>query len=275
MRDVARPIVAAALALSLALTTGACAGTATAPTEDPLASLGPIPTLIPKGNDGPVPASLAPSGTGAATAEPGTSGAPSAAPASPEAGDDEGSIEALLTPELGTVLFGPFRRAGYPLPEAVEAAAEETCRARPVPVHMDEIGSRRVVVSDMRGRGVILLVFADASGASACRVEVGRDAVMRATHFRVDDDPSVPLEEGALTLGAMEYQQDGTFQRAVAIGRVGDGARFVRAGFTDDTYVTATIRDGWYAMWWPGQERALVVVASDNRNVAMGKVTPP
>ena len=41
-----------------------------------------------------------------------------------------------------------------------------------------------------------------------------------------------------------------------------------------DSYVTATLRDGWYAMWWPGLTRAAVIVAGDNGNEAIGTVTP-
>ena len=41
-----------------------------------------------------------------------------------------------------------------------------------------------------------------------------------------------------------------------------------------DTYVTATLRVGWYAMRWTGLTRAAVIVAGDNRNEAIGTVTP-
>ena len=41
-----------------------------------------------------------------------------------------------------------------------------------------------------------------------------------------------------------------------------------------DSYVTATLRDGWSGMWRPGLTRAAVFVAGDNRNEAIGTVTP-
>jgi hypothetical protein len=173
-----------------------------------------------------------------------------------------------------TNLMGAFRRSSVPVSPALEGTFAEACRSRPAPPEVQEIGTRPVVVTDMRGEGVVIVVFADDEGASGCRVTIGPDGSLHVGFFPVTEDPSKALKKDDLTLGAMEYQEDGTSQRAIAVGRAGDRAVHVRAGFDDDTYVTAALRDGWYAMWWPGLTRAAVIVAGDNRNVAIGTVTP-
>lgn len=207
------------------------------------------PALPSSGGDGPAGSALPPAATASIPVD-----APAATP---------------------SAMFGSFRRGAIPVPPDVLRDAEVLCRTKPVPPYAEEIGSRPLVVSDLRGLGVLVLVFADAAGATGCRVEADLAGGMRATHFAVKAGPEGPLEPGGLTLGAIEYVQDGTSQRTIAVGRAGERAVHVRAGFDDDTYVTAALDNGWYAMWWPGSIRPAVIVAGDNRNVAMGKLTPP
>jgi len=251
---VVRPAPAATFALTVALVLAACGSDTPEPADDLAArSIGPIPTLLPRAADDPASPLGSPAGS--------TGGSPAA----PAATDDL----------LAEWLHGKFRRAGVPVSPGLEAEAADACRAVPQPAYVEEIGSRPVVVTDMRGMGVILVEFGDAQGATGCRVEIGDDGSMRASFLHLNEDPSVALEEGAVSLGAMDYVDDGIRQRAIAVGRAGARVWKVRAGFDDDTYVTATLRDGWYAMWWPGRIRAAVIVAVDNRNLAMGKLTPP
>jgi hypothetical protein len=239
-------LVRIAMVLALVLLLGACAEAPATP--DPAASLGPIPTLLPHADEG----------------------SQTPRPTSDSAGMritglDDATTEALM---------GAFRRSSVAVSPALEGSFAEACRSRPAPVQVEEIGQRPVVVTDMRGLGVVIVVFADDKGASGCRVTVGQDGSLHVGFFPVREHPSKALEKDAITLGAMEYQDDGVNQRAIAVGRAGDRAVHVRAGFDDDTYVTATLRDGWYAMWWPGQTKAAVIVAGNNRNEAIGTVTP-
>jgi len=219
---------------------------------------------------------------GADTAQPAddpTPGSPVGTDTAGSSGDPGGSPsgagESSGDPYRDEFLYGTFRRGGVPVPPDVRSAAEDACRTKPAPAYAEEIGSRPLVVADLRGLGVLVLVFADGKGASGCRVEVDQTGAMEATHFAVATDPEGELERGEITLGALEYVEDGTSQRTLTVGRVGEGAVKVRAGFDDDTYVTSTMDNGWYAMWWPGSVKAAVIVAADNRNVAMGKLTPP
>jgi hypothetical protein len=211
-------------------------------------SIGPIPTLLPSGDHG---------------------------PQTPRPTSDAAGVRITgLDDQTSEWLLGAFRRGSVPVPPALEGSFAEACRSRPVPPYVEEIGTRPVVVTDMRGLGVVIVVFADDDGASGCRVTVDAAGQLHVGFFAVKEDPTTALKDDDLTLGAMEYQDDGTNQRAIAVGRAGDRAVHVRAGFDDDTYVTATLRDGWYAMWWPGQTKAAVIVAGNNRNEAIGTVTP-
>jgi hypothetical protein len=241
-----RRLAGDAVVLVLAIVLAGCGETS--PSIPPDESIGPIPTLLPVGDVGPQ------------TPRP--------------TSDAAGMRISGLDEATSTHLMGAFRRSSVRVSPALEGTFAEACRSRPTPPHVEEIGMRPVVVTDMRGEGVVIVVFADDEGASGCRVTVGADGSLHVGFFPVTEDPSKALEEDDLTLGAMEYQEDGTSQRAIAVGRAGDRAVHVRAGFDDDTYVTATLRDDWYAMWWPGLTRAAVIVAADNRNVAIGTVTP-
>ena len=235
----------AGVALVLALVGGCGDASPSVPVDE---SLGPIPTLLPVGD----------------------AGQQTPRPTSDAAGMRISGLDETTT----TNLMGAFRRGSVPVSPALEGTFAEACRSRPAPPEVQEIGTRPVVVTDMRGEGVVIVVFADDEGASGCRVTVGPDGSLHVGFFPVTEDPSKALKKDDLTLGAMEYQEDATTPRSIAVGRAGDRAVHVRAGFDDDTYVTSTLRDGWYAMWWPGLTRAAVIAAADNRNVAIGTVTP-
>jgi hypothetical protein len=177
------------------------------------------------------------------------------------------------TPPFGgsDLLFGPFRRGGVPVATDLLLGATNVCRTTPPSMVTTEVGGRPVVVADLRGGGRVLLVFADALGAVACRVSATEDGAMRAAFSRVASAGDGPLEADDLTLGGLDYEKDGV----VAVGRVGERAVHVRAGFDDDTYVTATIGDdGWWAMWWPGEAQPASITADDNRNVVITAVDP-
>jgi hypothetical protein len=184
--------------------------------------------------------------------------------------------DASPTPAFGAPdqLFGSFRRGSVPVPPDVLGAAVAACRDAPPLPDGTTVGERRVVVSDMRGQGRVLAVFADEAGAVACRIDVADDGTMRATLVRDDGNATDRLAEDDLVLDGMEYVLDTDAQLVLAVGRAGSRAAHVRAGFDDDTYVTASLQDGWWAMWWPGSTRPAIIVAGNNRNEAIANVAP-
>jgi hypothetical protein len=201
-------------------------------------------------------------------------------PITPRAGSDvPGSAEPTVTPESASTpspsdpVTGSFRRGGVPVPPDLLTTVVAACKALPTPAYAEEIGSRPVAVADLRGDSVVVAVFAGGDGATGCRAALGEDGP-QASLFAVDA-ADVPLAEGAITLGAYELDEDGPGERTLAVGQYGDRVVKVRAGFDDDTYVTSSMDNGWYAMWWHGSVRPAVIVGADNRNEAMGKLTPP
>ena len=200
--------------------------------------------------------------------------APSAGEPAPRTTEASPAAEASSTPSPSDPVTGTFRRGGVPVPPELLADAVSACRAIPTPPYAEEIGSRPVVVSDLRGESIVIVVFAGPGGATGCRARLGDDAPV-ASLFAVDAGPDGPLDEGQITLASYELDDDGGSQRTIAVGRYGDRVVKVRAGFDDDTYVTSSTDNGWYAMWWQGTIRPAVIVAADNRNEARGKLTPP
>jgi hypothetical protein len=178
-------------------------------------------------------------------------------------------------PAADSRVFGAFRRSALAVPADILEPAEALCRTRPVAPFAEEIGSQRLVVSDMRGQGVVILVFADDVGATGCRVELDGAGGMTASHFAVDADPPGELERGDVTLGALEFVDESRIQRVIAVGRVGDGTVRTSAAFADDTFVYASMANGWYAMWWAGSLKPIAIAAVNNRNIVVGSLAPP
>jgi hypothetical protein len=198
-----------------------------------------------------------------------TAASPTAASAAPV-----GSPAVPSTPSPSDPVTGSFRRGGVPVPSDVLAAATDECRSVPTPPYAEDIGSRPVAVSDLRGEGVVILVFASATTATGCRVTLGDDA-LSATLFAVEPGPDAPLGEGEITLAAYELDGDGSRERTIAVGRYGDRVVKVRAGFDDDTYVTSSMANGWYAMWWLGPTEMATVAALDIRSTVLSAVPAP
>jgi hypothetical protein len=207
--------------------------------------------------------------------EPPTTGTRPAA--TQESSDGGAEPPEAATPAFGAgdQLFGSFRRASVPVPPELVAAATRQCRLAPTPPEVSEIGDRPVVVADLRGDGRVLLVFADDQAAVGCRVDVIEDGSMRASLFRTADPEPAPVAEDGLALSVLDYVDDPAGPLVIAAGQVGDKAVHVRAGFDDDTYTTATIDDGWWLMWWPGQTRPASITADDNRNTVFASVKVP
>jgi hypothetical protein len=199
-------------------------------------------------------------------------------PAATQVAPDSGAeTPGSATPAFGAgdQLFGSFRRASVPVPPELLATAAEQCQETSSPPATPEIGSRPVVVADLRGDGRVLLVFADDQAAVGCRVDVSEDGSMRASLFQVAAPEPGQLADDGLSLGVLDYVDDPAGPLVIAAGQVGDTAVHVRAGFDDDTYTTATIDDGWWLMWWPGQTRPASITADDNRNTVFASVKVP
>ena len=76
-------------------------------------------------------------------------------------------------------------------------------------------------------------MFADADGATGCRVTLREDGP-DASLFAVATKADAPLDEGEITLGTYELDADGSNERTIAVGQYGDRVVKVRAWFDDN-----------------------------------------
>jgi hypothetical protein len=195
--------------------------------------------------------------------------------ASPTGASPDAASQSAVTP-AGTPdpsLVGAYATEPVPVPPDVEHEAARQCRLTPAPGFVDEIGSRQVAVTDLRGMSLVLVVFADGAGATGCAVDVRRDGSMRAGFFRVAGDPAEDLDTGGVSLWALQYPEAGGADRTIAVGRAGDAVATVRIEFDADPPVTASLRDGWYAAWWRGGRRPSAIRAVDDAGTTTGRVS--
>ena len=140
---------------------------------------------------------------------------------------------------------GPWRRVPFAADAAFGVAQEAGCRGGPVSIG----SSAQRVVTDVRGDGRIVLVFASPTKAFLCITSV--------------DHPESPVDIEALTVPSTTLAADGidlVFYKEVgtgastiayAVGRVGPEPKYVITGFVDQTFVFGAMGGGWYSLWWP------------------------
>jgi hypothetical protein len=165
--------------------------------------------------------------------------------------------------------FGPWRRRPVVPSPQVAAAAEVACRALPA------VGTRPLLVSDVRGEGILTLVFADPQAAAVCHAHATGDGKVTA------DARTMPSLAGTAApadgkLGPFDIEEIGTASgsRLVVVGRVAE-VPGVEMSFDDATWGKASLSHGWYAAWWPAAALALSVASVDNRSVVIDSYPVP
>ena len=168
--------------------------------------------------------------------------------------------------------FGPWRPPPVKPSPAFAAAALAGCRT------IAAVGALPLAVLDARGAGFATLVFAATTDASAtavlCHASVGTDGTARADARPViASTAATPPKGGILGLHDIEVV-NADLQRTVLVGQVVEPVTSVEVNFDDATWKPAAKANGWYAIWWPGQEKALGVAASDNHSIVIDGYTP-
>ncbi len=147
------------------------------------------------------------------------------------------------------------------------AAGAGSCRRRHSPPPWktarradDAVGDEPLAVLDARGEGLATLVFTGGALAVICRAAVdGAGAVSRrgpGDRRGGEGWPAAPGPDAG-------HPRPGGPARAARVparsswGRWGDGVHSVAVNFDDATWSTAAKANGWYAIWWPGTEKAL------------------
>ena len=201
----------------------------------------------------------APGPTGsAAPAEPGSGGSPTPRP----------TVDA--TAVAVAAALGSWRRVPTTPSPSIADAAETACRA------LQGIDALPLRVSDTRGEGFLVLVFADDTTAVACDVTITDDGTATAEARVIEGlADAEPPGEGQLGPYDLERRVTGTGARFIVVGRVADVPE-VGISFDDWTWGRASMQDGWYAAWWPQAAAALTVASVDRRSVVIDSyaVTP-
>ena len=154
------------------------------------------------------------------------------------------------------------------IPDELLREAEQICTEHVVrdasPIDGTDPSRMRPVISDARGSYILVYLTdgARSPSTSTCYVQDGRvDAVTGALATPgTPAQPAVPANSGRLELGALSSSPAGTI-RAVT-GRVGSDVVGVVLDTVAKGSVTATVRNGHTAAWWPdaptteGQENA-------------------
>ncbi len=191
-----------------------------------------------------------------------------AATLAPEPSGPPPTLDAAAAADAAAL--GPWRRGPVQPSPALAAAAENACRAQ------EAVGSLPLAVADARGEGRMVLVFAGPDAAALCHVAVTEDGGTTAdarpvAGFETAETPG----EGKLGLRDVEVVNDTAGAWTVVVGQVDEAANTVEVSFdADAAWAKTSMRDGWYAIWWPGADRALAVASVDRRNTVIDSYTP-
>jgi hypothetical protein len=191
----------------------------------------------------------------------------SGAPAAPRAATPRPTADASAAAD--DAVFGRWRRTpAHPTAE-MTTATEAACRS------LKPVGTLPMVVVDARGEGEVNAVFADARAAVVCHAALSAADVVETVDARpVAGYPASP--PGARKLGVHDLRviDSTTGARSVLVGQVGEEVARVAAQFDDATWSNASMAGGWYAMWWPGRDKALTVAAVNTRSEALDGFSP-
>jgi hypothetical protein len=200
-----------------------------------------------------------------AACDAGASGPPNGSPgASFGSGPTRVPQQTVVTGDPTTAAAtGPWRRVPFLADPSFGAAQEAGCRHGVVP-----IGSTAArVVTDIRGEGRVLLVFALPTKAFLCVTSIDHPE---------SPDAVIPLDIPATTLAddgidLVYDSQTGTGSSTIdyAVGRVGPTPTAVIMGFVDQTFLFGALGGGWYSMWWHPTIACDGIAAVNNAHVVL------
>lgn len=189
---------------------------------------------------------------------------------STKAARSTGAVDPTAAANAGT--FSAWRRSPVqPTPEFA-AAVEAACRGD------ESVGTKPLVVLDVRGEGRAILVFAEDEAATVCTARDDRAGTVTVETRAIPGMATAKPPEDDGDLGIHElYVADGSGSSySVLVGQYQPkGVKDVAANFdADAAWYTAASDNGWYAIWWPGEAKPLGVATSNNRNEVVDSYAP-
>jgi hypothetical protein len=125
-------------------------------------------------------------------------------------------------------------------------------------------------VVDARGEGFATAILADDTRAIQCLARVDGAGTARIDSVgRLAPSTVAAVADQKIGLTSLLQFEDREGGRMFLLGRVGLNASEVKAVLEDKSEVIASLANGWYAAWWPGDHRLTAIDALDGgRQVA-------
>lgn len=174
-------------------------------------------------------------------------------------------------------LGGTWRAAPIVVDNAHIAIVSDACAV----AAREELGETEAnlptALVDARGEGFVTAIMADDLNAIECLAhldEAGTTATVDSV-ARLSMVAVAPVDKTAITVVSVTHESYLEGSRTVAFGRIGPDAAGVTVGFVDKSVVLASIDQGWWAIWWPGEVRATSFAAVDSHDLVIGSAEPP
>lgn len=175
---------------------------------------------------------------------------------------DSTSADAVDAVAAGS--FGPWRGAPISFDPAFAAITERACEAT--------APGATPILHDLRGAGVDILLFVGPGTGAFCETEPDDAGIIRATaDGRLNGPRSVAPRPGEVTVETQGTRSSLVGEgRSSIFGRTGLGVGRVRIHLEDGREVTATVANGWFAAWWPGEVYAKSISVDDAFGLPFG-----
>lgn len=108
-----------------------------------------------------------------------------------------------------------------------------------------------IVLAERRGDATLVLVKMDSTALTSCFVLDPAEGAAGADLLDTASPAPAAGRVRTVSMGAVEGSE-GWYSSV--IGRAGAGVEKVEIELPDGTEVRASLRDGWWAAWWPGHE---------------------
>ena len=174
-------------------------------------------------------------------------------------------------------LGGPWRPAPLLLDDAHIAIVSDACAAAAREDLGETDANLPTALVDARGEGFVTAIMADDLNAIECLAhldEAGTTATVDSV-ARLSMVAVAPVDKSTITVASVTHENDREGGRTVAFGRIGPDADAAKVGFGDKSVVIASIAEGWWATWWPGEVRATSYAAVDSHDLVVGNAAPP